>query len=437
MPLFSGQSLGGQWRKWILGAVKDLFNRANTASSLGSADTGQPWTNLRGTWFINNNKANSSSPASYPLASVQAGLMTPYLKADVDTLGGAGLAFWVTDIQNWYGVFGQTNTNTSYSQTCATYSQTGPTYYCGGTYSQTGPFYSCSGSINTSYYQYCTNPSGASYGSSCVNPVGPNYSPYCSVQSAPTWSISCTSSSGPTYTSICGTSVGPTYGSGCAGWSTAYDGFRGYWYAKCTGGYFAVGPYYSCTSWYSSAPTWSCSAWTSSGPNYTCTTYASSGPSYYCGGTYSQTGPFYSCGGSYAQGTSYSCSGTVLGPNYGSSCSNTVGPNYASACASYTQSSATSAGTTSLRIIKSAANVVTTVVDQVIAQLPASIQVFFNGNQVVARAYSGAGQTSQIGSDITYTDASPVKSTVHGIILAPGGYYQGTTVDNFSANTVQ
>ena len=109
----------------------------------------------------------------------------------------------------------------------------------------------------------------------------------------------------------------------------------------------------------------------------------------------------------------------------------------ASACASYTQSSSSSAGSTTLRIVKSAANVVSTLVDQVIAQLPASIQVFFNGNQIVARAYSGTGQTSQIGSDITYIDASQAKSTVHGIILAPGGYYQGTTVDNFSANTVQ
>ena len=407
------------------------------SSSLGSADTGQPWTNLRGVWGINNNKATSSSPASYPLASVQAGLMTPYLKADVDTAGGAGLAFWVTDTQNWYGVFGQTNTNVSYSQTCATYSQT-------------GPFYSCSGSIATNYSQICNNPVGPNYGSACANPVGPNYGATCTNQQGPNYYSVCIASSGPQYysvcdlasgpfySSICGSSTGPNYGSGCNSWSVAYDGFRGYWYSKCTGGYFAIGPYYTCLSWYSSAPSWFCASYISGGPtyscvggyyqggpSYTCATYAPSGPSYYCGGSYYQTGPSYYCGGSYSQGTSYSCSGTTLGPNYGSS------------CASYTQTSANSAGSTSLRIIKSAANVVTTVVDQAIAQLPASIQVFFNGNQVVARAYSGAGQTSQIGSDITYTDASPAKSTVHGIILAPGGYYQGTTVDNFSANTVQ
>lgn len=389
-PLFSGQSLGGQWRKWILGAVKDLFNRANTVTGLGSADTGQPWVASRGNWFINTNKAKSTdTPSTYPLASVQAGLMTPYLKADVDTAGGVGLAFWVSDTQNWYGVHGFTATTTSYSQTCATYSQTGPSYYCGGSYTQTGPSYYCGGSYSQTGPTY--------YCSGSYVQTGPSY--YCGG-----------SITGPNYNSVCQSSYGPTYGSGCSGWSQAYDGFRGYWYAKCAG-YYGVGPSWTCTAWYQVGPFYSCGS--PVGPNYgqQCTNVI--------GPNYGQT-----------------CSNPV-GPNYGQTCSNVVGPNYGSQCASYSQSSNTSAGATSLRLIKSTANVVSTLVDQAIAQLPASLQVFFNGNQIVTRAYSGAGQTTQIGSDITYTDANPTKATVHGIVLAPGGYYQGTTVDNFSANTVQ
>jgi hypothetical protein len=433
MPLFSGQSLGGQWRKWILGAVKDLFNRSNTASSLGSADTGQPWTNTRGTWFINNNKAQSNTAASsYPLASVQAGLMTPYLKADVDTQGGAGLAFWVSDTQNWYGVFGQTNTNTTYSQVCSAYSQTGPTY-------------SCPGSINTTYSPVCSN-TQTNYTASCSN-TQTNYSPSCSnVQTNYTPSCNnpvqqyatvCNSASGPSYTSVC---IGWTQTSNfvCVSFTVRYDGFRGYWYVGCNGYGTTYGS--SCNSWTSSAPTWTCTggysvvangyscggSWSPSVSGYSCIgSWSPQVSGYSCIGSWSPSVSGYSCIGTWSQQTNYSCSVSV------------VGPTYASTCASYTQTSANNAGSTTLRIVKSAANVVSTLVDQVIAQLPASIQVFFNGNQIVARAYSGAGQTSQIGSDITYTDASPAKSTVHGIILAPGGYYQGTTVDNFSANTVQ
>lgn len=385
-PLFSGQSLGGQWRKWILGAVKDLFNRGNTTTGLGSADTGQPWTATRGNWFINANQAKSTdTPSTYPLASVQAGLMTPYLKADVDTQGGTGLAFWVSDTQNWYGVFGQTNTNTTYSQVCGSYSQTGPAYTCGG-YAQTGPNYTCGGYVQ----------SGAQY--------------FCSVGAGPYWSSGCSTPNGPYYTSSCQSSVGPTYGTQCSGWYTAYDGFRGYYYSKCSG-YYQVGPYYVCVSYTMTGPNYTCGSWYSTGPNYTCQV---------------QSGPYYTS----------NCNVTN-GPFYGSSCSVQNGPYYGSTCASYSQSASYSAGTTTLRIIKSVANVVSTLVDQTIAQLPASLQVFFNGNQIITRAYSGAGQTTQIGSDITYTDNSPAKSTVHGIVLAPGGYYQGTTVDNFSANTVQ
>jgi hypothetical protein len=383
-PIVTGWvKVGGTWRQFFQGIISDLFNRSNTSSGLGTTDTGNAWAATRGNWYINNNKAVSGdTPSAYPIASVVSPTASPTINLDVDTAGGTGIAFWVTDSQNWWGLFPYTNIVTSYSQVCVTYSQTGPSYYCGGSYSQTGPNY------------YCSSVNGPYYGSSCSSVNGPYYG------------TTCNNILGPGYGSLCGSFYGPTYGSGCNSWSVRYDGFRGYWNATCSGGYYQVGPYYGCLSYYQT------------------------GPSYYCGG-YAQTGPGYSCGAYTQTGPGYSCA-SVNGPYYGSSCSNPQGPNYSSSCASYSSSSSTSAGTNALRLIKSVANTVTTVLDQALSSLPASIKLKISGSTIIGQAFASAGQVTQINTDLNTTPTSPVTSTTHGIILAPGGYTQGTTVDNLT-----
>ena len=306
-PLFSGQGLGGQWRKWILNSVRDAFNRPNTTTGLGVSDTGQPWSATRGNWFVSSNVAKSTDTATtYPLASIQTNIVSPYIRVDSDTNGGAGIAFWVTDAQNWYGLFTNTATVNSYTSYCSTYSSTN--------------------------YFVCT-----------------------------------TTNSTTTYYCVGGYSGGTVY---CSSPGTGYDGFRGYYYATCN-------------AW-SQTPT--------------------------------------TCPGGYAASTTYSCALGYTATSY--------------SCTTYSSSSTTSAGQTNLRLIKSVANTVSTLIDLAISAIPASLQLFFNGNQIVGRAYSSTGQNTQIGADLVYTDVSPSKTSVHGLIIAPGGYSQGTTIDNFSASIV-
>jgi len=108
---------------------------------------------------------------------------------------------------------------------------------------------------------------------------------------------------------------------------------------------------------------------------------------------------------------------------------------YGSNCSAYTQGSSVSysAGSRYLRLLKSVSNTVTTVTDSAISAAAASIKVVVNsGGTITASAYTGAGQVTQTGSNLTNTPVSPTKSTKHGILLAPGGVTQATTVDNIT-----
>jgi hypothetical protein len=88
-----------------LRAFTDLFVRANGA-------LGSPWSLIRGSWTINNNTAYAATAASsYPIATVLGGSTNQTLTANVGA--GAGLSFWVTDANNWWGVYRQ-ESNFSY-----------------------------------------------------------------------------------------------------------------------------------------------------------------------------------------------------------------------------------------------------------------------------------------------------------------------------------
>lgn len=402
--------VGGSWVQWYIATITDTFTRANTGSGLGTSDSGALWSAIRGVFFINSNKAKSTdTPSTYPIATVDAGVTTPSISLDIDAAGGGvGASFWVSDTQNWYGVFPYVTTSTSYGQSCATYSQTGPGYTCGQV---NGPFYGqqCT-NTQVNYGQQCTNPF-TSYGQACSNPYT-SYGQACQ-QNDPYFQTSGSSCSAWVQTSQFV----------CTGYVQRYDGFRGYWYSAC--GTFGTNYGQQCSQ--------------------TTTTYGIGGGAciaYYqtsssgCGGSYYQTSSS-GCGGSYTQTVGYSCIGSYVQTGPGYSCGVTNGPFYGSACASYTQTSVNSAGQVYLRLIRSVANTVSTLVDQAISALPESIQVLISGNQITARAFSGVGQTTQIGSDLVNTPSSPITATQHGLIIAPGGYNQGTTADNLTVSAVQ
>jgi hypothetical protein len=405
--------VGGSWVQWYIATITDTFTRADTGSGLGTSDSGALWSAIRGIFFISSNKAKSNdSAATYPIAVVDSGVTTPSINLDTDTAGGGtGISFWVSDTQNWYGVFPFVATSTSYGQSCATYTQSAASYSCTQV---SGPNYgaACQGYAST-YGQQCQGFT-TTYGQTCDG-FTTTYGQQCQGFST-TYGQTCIQWSNISYgnTIICS-----------GGWQQRYDGLRGYYYQVClayanqqtsSGG--------GCIDWSQTSGT-SCTGGYSQTSSNSCTGGYSQTSANSCTGGYAQTGPNYTCPGGYIQS----------GPSY--SCGIVNGPNYSALCSAYTQTSANSAGQVSLRLIRSVANVVSTLVDQAISALPASLQVLISGNQITARAYSGVGQTTQIGSDLVNTPSSPITATQHGLIIAPGGYNQGTTADNLTVSAVQ
>ena len=127
----------------IMKAINDTFTRANSAT-LGTATSGQAWTSLRGTWTITSNLATDTTdlPTVYPLSSIQAA--NTNLTMQVASMGnGPGIAFWVTDANNWWAVF-QDRTDTVipasyYAGVASVYSA--PSYYAGYYYAGTPASY--------------------------------------------------------------------------------------------------------------------------------------------------------------------------------------------------------------------------------------------------------------------------------------------------------
>lgn len=129
----------------VVKAIVDLFNRTTTGS-LGTANSGQTWNATRGVWFANGSAAQSNDTATdYALASIP---LSPNATTNVDTTGGCGPAFWVTDSGSWWGAF-------PYYTSSSVGSCTGPDAYCytaGCT-----PANSC-GTINQTTGSSCTGP---------------------------------------------------------------------------------------------------------------------------------------------------------------------------------------------------------------------------------------------------------------------------------------
>lgn len=112
--------------------IFDNFNRT-TSGSLGTADSGQTWENIKGVWTANGSQATSSStPSTYPIAGIQ--FISPNATIKADVSDGSGIAFWINDSQNWWGV---ANTSSITGNICSS----GYTTYTAATPSYTGPGY--------------------------------------------------------------------------------------------------------------------------------------------------------------------------------------------------------------------------------------------------------------------------------------------------------
>lgn len=103
----------GSWRQWYAAEIVDNFNRAN-ASTLGTVSNGvTSWTALKGTWAIVSNAAVGTG--TYPMATVTNPLQLSNYELKADVTPGTGLAFWVTDANNWWAAINDVTAVTNYS----------------------------------------------------------------------------------------------------------------------------------------------------------------------------------------------------------------------------------------------------------------------------------------------------------------------------------
>lgn len=87
--------------------VFDDFTRADDASSLGRATSGQTWIPLGGTWGINSNKGYLSNVTGLKPAYIDRGLADTTIQVTLtktdatNTLNRMGIAFRITDANNF------------------------------------------------------------------------------------------------------------------------------------------------------------------------------------------------------------------------------------------------------------------------------------------------------------------------------------------------
>jgi len=410
--------------------------------------------------------------------------------------GGAGVALWVTDSGNWWGVTYGRSTNTSCNcSTCATYACSGFTNYVSGSYCGVYAYYvsaSCTGgysyatnygpssySYSTNYgvtaYSYAANYGVSSYsyaitGYGCTggysysaNYACSAYSPVCIAYSN-NYSCSAYSVSHPCTTYY----PGACTGYGVTSYSNVYYKGGSYYIKGSSSNYGCTSYGYACSSYGNS---YSCSTYGISGSSCSvyvgnaCSTYTVSsytgptcngyGASGYSGpnanyGLTSYSGPLANYGIVSYSGPNVASYGitSYSGPNCNSYTNNYYGPvcavyysTYAPYCSSpvygYTSCNCQTCFPGYIRLIQSSGNVVSEIYRWGLSQLAAAFKVATNAvtKVITIKPYSNTNLTTQIGSDLTYTATSATIATKFGIVLGPSDYVQGNQLDDFNSQS--
>ena len=161
--------VNGVWRQWFASKVQDAFNRASTTTGLGTADSGQVWTALRGNWRISGSNSATSDDAasSYPIASANLGNTDVSVSADVS--GGTGAVFWITDSGSWWATYPQYTQSTSAIVGSCTTTQSFSYYYSTWNTSQAGS--ACTGTRSLGTTSPCSGGGTGCVPSGCCSPV--------------------------------------------------------------------------------------------------------------------------------------------------------------------------------------------------------------------------------------------------------------------------
>ena len=415
MSPFIGRSgsAGARGLGLFLGGLKnisDLFTR--TAGSLGISTSGHAWTALRGTWTTNGTQATSADAgSSYPIGSIpfQANITT-----SADVSGGVGLAFWVTDANNWwasYPTYVQNTINTCNAGYVSNTSNPPSGSCCSGVNSVAGASNCDQTQVsNTSNPPAgnCCSGVGSTAGSTVCNQVYENHSTSAGFCQTPSYTAGSTTCTGATSTctdttNTCTPSGGSagcpvTTQSGYNAYQSDYSTFGGSASSLCIadGGTSYTAPYCNFPA-----------SWTRVRSTEVVVA------EYWSGYTATSTTPTtYQCYTAYSTGpTTYNC---------------------------YTSNTVTYSYDTRIVVVSSVSGSVvtdstTTLVSGAGSLSPVnSLKVVTSGDQITATAYSSAGLASQLGSPAVRTPTTPTKGPSVGIIKGPSTYNQGSTIDNYS-----
>jgi hypothetical protein len=387
--------------------------------------------------------------------------------------GGSGMALWITDSGNWWGVsYGRSIDNSCNCSTCSnSYCNTYTNYsssYCGGFTNYASSYcggwtnyaaYDCNSYANYTSYGCNGYSNYTSYGCNAYQ----NYTSYGCNQYSSSPSYSCNSWSENIFYSCQAYGVtGTTYscnGYGIQNYSCAFFQKTGPGFTASNWTCVEYQPNYSCTGGFTSSSTYGCT--NSGGPQWSksCTggynvTYSTS-----CSGFTSYTAP--SCS-SFTSYTGPSCSSftSYTGPgcnsytvSYSPACSGGTYTVWSPACSggTYTVWSPACSSTTYgyvvcncqtcyppyIRIFKSVSNAVSEVTRWTLSSMASAIKVITNSATkiITIRPYKDTSMSTQIGSDLTYTASTATMETKFGIVLSPSDYVQGSTTDDFNINS--
>ena len=110
--------VSGTWRQWFTQVMLDTFTRT-TSGTLGTSDAGVLWQDVVAGWFANGSQAQSSQSNGNTTIAVLP-FTVPDVLLSAQVTAGTGLAFWVQDYQNWWGVIPYVTTSTStYTYNCS------------------------------------------------------------------------------------------------------------------------------------------------------------------------------------------------------------------------------------------------------------------------------------------------------------------------------
>jgi hypothetical protein len=316
--------------------------------------------------------------------------------------GGSGIALWITDSGNWWGVsYGRsidTSCNCSTCTQCNTYA------------------YSTACNVYTNYAAYA-----------CQSWYSVPFTSY--------WAYTVYYSANvTTYNSFTNYFESIGYGYFCiagyaSGYSVSYSidcgAFFQYWQYGDGGG-ARWGCAYTVTNSFQSGPNYYCIAGfaTNTNASYFASTFTSSSTS-----TNYFASSYYTSG----SGTAWYCASALY---YSPTC---TGWTYATGCNTfgYVLCNCQTCYPPYIRVIQSASNVVSEITRWTLSTMAAAFKVLANGatKVITIRPYKDTAMTTQIGTDLTYTASSATITSKFGIVLSPSDNIQGKTLDDYNITT--